>query len=87
MLWVLMTSLEGAGYNDVDTEHFDWIAVICLHLGSGLLPTINTFQVYRDQASGRVWNHEKSGREARITYNSCFHQAWYVPPPTRIYSS
>jgi len=73
MFWVLMISLEGAGYDDVDTEHFDWVEVICLYLSSRLLPTVNTFKVYRNQAPGRIWNHEKSGREPRVTYYTCFH--------------
>jgi hypothetical protein len=46
LVLLLMISLEGAGYDDVDTEHVHWIEVICLYLSSGLLPTIDTFQVY-----------------------------------------
>jgi hypothetical protein len=34
---MLITSLEGAGYDDVDTEYFDWVEVICLYLSRGLL--------------------------------------------------
>jgi len=73
LVWLLIVSLEGSRYNDVDTEHFDWIEVFRLYLSSRLLPTVDTFQVYRDQTSGRDWNHEESRREARIAYSPCLH--------------
>ena len=37
LVWLLTVSLEGSRYDDVDTEHFDWIEIFCLYLCRGLL--------------------------------------------------